>query len=355
MNRNLSIKALYGSYTVSFIDSLEQVVKELDRGMNSHLLIDRNIASVFPLILTKHSFLSVYEFDARESNKNLTEVQHYTQFLIEHKIKKNHQIVVIGGGLIQDIGSFTAHILLRGISWVFIPTTLLSVADSCIGSKSGINVGSYKNQVGAFHPPREIYIYHGFLKTLPEQEIQNGIGEILKHALIKGSTPYKSIIENLSYIQSDKEKGEQVIYESLLIKKEIVEEDEFEKDRRRLLNYGHSFGHALEGYTKNAIPHGIGVSIGMDIANFVSMKRKMISSSQYDEMSKVIRRYIPYKNIEIEDINCYLEFLSRDKKIVGDKLHAILSRGIGKIQITPITIDNKLGAEIQQYCQTFGK
>ncbi|QQS43471.1 3-dehydroquinate synthase [Candidatus Roizmanbacteria bacterium] len=351
MNRTLTVSSTSGSYPVTFVDDLRDGLKKTGQ-KNAHLLLDSHIGKMYKKI-DSTAFLSVYEFDARESNKNLTEVQNYAQFLIKNGIKKSHQVVVIGGGLIQDIGSFTAHILLRGINWVFIPTTLLSVADSCIGSKSGINVGAYKNQVGAFHPPKEIYIYHGFLKTLPAQEIQNGIGEILKHALIKGGSSYQSITENLSHIQQDKVKGEQVIYESLLIKKEIVEEDEFEKDIRRLLNYGHSFGHALEGYTKNKIPHGIGVSIGMDIANFVSMKRKLITQEQFDEISRVLRTYIPYDQIQIDDIDLYLKFLSRDKKIIGDKLYAILCEGIGTIKITPIKIDKELGDQITEYCQSF--
>lgn len=352
--KELSISSSSGVYPVYFVDSLKEALKKANHN-NSHLLIDSHIWNMYSEEIHKKDFLSLYQFDARESNKNLTEVQNYTQFLIQNGIKKSHQIIVIGGGLVQDIGSFTAHILLRGIPWVFIPTTLLSVADSCIGSKSGINVGSFKNQVGSFHPPKEIYIYHGFMKTLPEQEILNGIGEILKHAFIKGGSPYKKIVDNLDHIKPSKEKGEDVIYESLLIKKEIVEKDEFEKDIRRLLNYGHSFGHALEGYTKNTIPHGIGVSIGMDIANYVSMKRKMITPEQYKTMSETIRKYIPYKKIEIDDMEKYLAFLSRDKKIIGDKLYAILCEGIGNIKITPISIDTELGEQIQEYCQSYGK
>lgn len=354
MNRVFSVSSSSGKYSVTFIDSLKDVLTKTNQE-NTHLLLDSHIGKMYKNEIERRSFLSVYDFTAKESNKNLAEVQKYTQFLIENGVKKSHQIVVIGGGLIQDIGSFTAHILLRGIPWTFIPTTLLSVADSCIGSKSGINVGVFKNQVGAFHPPKEIYIYHGFLKTLPEQEILNGIGEILKHALIKGGVPYKKIVANLGHIQNSKEKGEQVIYESLLIKKGIVEQDEFEKDIRRLLNYGHSFGHALEGYTKNNIPHGIGVSIGMDIANFVSMKRNMITPEQYRSMSDTIRKYIPFEKIEIDDMDRYLSFLSRDKKIRGDKLYAILSEGIGSIKITPISIDEELGDQIKSYCHSYSK
>lgn len=227
------------------------------------------------------------------------------------------------------------------------------MGDSCIGSKSGINIGKYKNQVGSFHAPTEIYIYSKFLKTLPKTDILNGIGEIIKHGLIKGGLSFNKIKDGLNNLQKSQKIAEEIIYQSLLIKKEIVEEDEYEKGVRKLLNYGHTFGHALEGYTKNKIPHGIGVLIGMDIANFISMKRGLLSEKEFNEISKLIRKYIPYKKLKADDVNLYMNFLKRDKKVIGNEVNAILCKGLGKIEIIRIKLDSCLCTNIKSYLKYF--
>ena len=130
-------------------------------------------------------------------------------------------------------------------------------------------------------PPGQIYIYLPFIESLPIGELINGVGEIFKHALIKGGREFDLISSNLSQLGVDRKIVEEIIYQSLLIKKEIIEKDELERNMRKLLNYGHTFGHALEGYTKHKISHGVGVLIGMDIANFISLKKKLISVTDF--------------------------------------------------------------------------
>ncbi|OGK24232.1 hypothetical protein A3A46_01655 [Candidatus Roizmanbacteria bacterium RIFCSPLOWO2_01_FULL_37_13] len=354
--KNIKVHSVFRDYEVEFIEDLKGLIKSLNKNYRTHYLIDQGVWKFYKAKLEEvKKGNSIYPFEAVESKKTLEEVLNYVKFLLEKKVQKKDVIVVIGGGLVQDIGSFTAHILKRGVEWIFIPTTLLAIADSCIGSKSGINVGKYKNQVGSFHPPSHIYIYSAFLKTLPKLMILDGIGEIVKHALLKGGKSYKSIKDNLRFLPSDIKKSEKVIYDSLLIKKEIVEEDELEKNIRRLLNYGHSFGHALEGYTKNAILHGVAVTIGMDMANYISMKRGFISQKEFAEISKVLRDYIPYKELKIDDLDTYMEFLSRDKKVVGEELNAILCKGIGKIKIIKVKLNDQLRKELQNYLAYFNE
>lgn len=352
--KKIKVHSVFRDYSVEFIEDLKVLIKNLNKNYNTHYLIDQGVWKLYKSHFREiKKGNSVYLFEAIEAKKTLEEVLNYIKFLLEKKLQKKHMMVVIGGGLVQDIGSFTSHVLKRGIEWIFIPTTLLAMADSCIGSKSGINVGKYKNQVGSFHPPSNIYIYSVFLKTLPKLMILDGIGEIVKHALLKGGKSYKSIKDNLHFLPINIKKSEKVIYDSLLIKKEIVEEDELEKNIRRLLNYGHSFGHALEGYTKNAVPHGVAVTIGMDMANFISMKRGFISEKVFVEISRFLRDYIPYKEFKIDDLNTYLEFLSRDKKVEENRLNAILCKGIGKVKIIKIKIDQILKEQIEEYCQQF--
>src|SRR5260221_6446617 len=197
------------------------------------------------------------------------------------------------------------------------------MSDSCIGSKSGVNVGNYKNQVGVFHPPTEIYLYLTFLNTLPQSEILNGYGEIIKHSLIKGGRLFKFISKNIIQIPKNKKITEEIIYQSLLIKKEIIEKDEFDVKDRKVLNYGHTFGHALEGYTQHKISHGIGVLMGMDIANYISLKMNLLPSITFSQIHDVIYPFITEVRVKISDFNAYMDFLSKDKKIIGDNIFII--------------------------------
>src|SRR5260221_3633916 len=269
--KDLQIHSSTVDYAVHFDDNIKKTLSMLCGKYQVHLLVDMKVWKLYKKYFRdKKSYLSLKLFEGEENKKNLDEVASYIEYLLTKKIHKNHKLVVIGGGILQDIGSFTAHILLRGIEWIYIPTTLLAMSDSCIGSKSGINVGKYKNQVGVFHPPVEIYLYLPFLDTLSANEIVNGIGEIMKHSLIEGGRVFDYTKSNIKSIAHDKKVTKEIIFQSLLIKKEIIEKDEFEVRQRKILNYGHSFGHALEGYTKHKIPHGDGVLIGMDIANYIS-------------------------------------------------------------------------------------
>lgn len=348
--RSIKIKSSIKDYEVFFIKNLNNLTDELVKKYRCHFLIDKNIWDLYRDNL-KSGVLkaeSVNYFEAVEKNKTLDGVNKYVYFLLDNGIQKQDKVVVIGGGLVQDIGSFTSHIIKRGIDWVFVPTTLLSMVDSCIGAKSGINIGGFKNQVGSFHPPIEIYINISFLDTLSEIDLINGIGEIVKHALIKGGVFFPNLEKN-SKVTED------VVYKSLLIKKEIVEKDELEKNIRKLLNYGHTFGHALEGYTKNKIPHGLGVLMGMDLANFISMKRGILLKEEFLRIHNFIKKFISVERFPIDDVDLYIKFLKTDKKVVGDEVDAILCKGIGKISVVRLKFDGKLKRDIKDYLIYFNK
>lgn len=353
--KNILISSQSGQYHVFFNNQIKDILSKITNIDTSHVLVDRNIWKLYfkNLSYLKDQASSVYIFNSIEKNKNLNSVSKYIKFLLKNKIDKKQKIIVIGGGLVQDIGSFTAHIIKRGMPWVFIPTTLLSMADSCIGGKSGINISDYKNQVGAFYPPKAIYISNQLLETLPKAQILNGIGEIIKHSVIKGGRSFLDVMQLLNQYISTNALNNNIIYKSLAIKKEIVEEDEFDMGRRGLLNYGHSFGHAIEGYSLNKIPHGIAVTIGMDIANYISWKRGYLSKTEYDKLSIFMRRYIPYKKIQITNINKYIDFLSKDKKVSSKKLSAVLCAGVGNLKTVRIDLDEHLKHEIQDYCLNY--
>lgn len=353
--KTLRITSNTEDYYVEFTEKIYNVFRQLSRKHTAHFLIDSIVFETYKKLFTGSlDRASVYSFKATEERKNLQEVYRYANFLLSKKIQKNHTIIVVGGGVVQDIGSFTSHILFRGIDWIFIPTTLLTIADSCIGSKSGINIGRYKNQLGAFHHPSKIYIDSSFLHTLPQNELINGKGEIIKHAVIKGEPAFSYIMNNLDSIGRNKKITDAIIQKSLLIKKEIIEEDEYEKKGiRKLLNYGHTFGHALEGYSKNKISHGIAVLNGMDMANFISLKRNFLSQNECKYLHACIKKYIPYKKNPIKNIDKYMSFLAYDKKAIGNSIQVIVCKEIGHTMSIKIKLDKRFITEIVEYQQFF--
>jgi len=348
--KQLKIHSQAFNYPIIFEENLSAKLVELGKKYKIHILIDKHVAKIYKDVLKeKKNYASIKLIDPIEDKKNIQEISSYIEYLLSNNIHKDHKLVVIGGGLVQDIGSFVAHVLLRGIEWIFIPTTLLAMADSCVGSKSGINVGKYKNQIGTFHPPIAIYIYLPFLKTLPQTEMVNGIGEILKHAFIKDGKSFNFISDNIDQFGKNQKISGEIIYQSLLIKKEIVEKDEFEKHLRKVLNYGHTFGHALEGYTNHKISHGVGVLIGMDIANYISLKKKMLSIDEFNQMHELIFSFTKNYKVQINNYDTYMDFLSHDKKVIGNEVSAILAKGIGKIEIVKTKLDVKLKNYIKGY------
>jgi 3-dehydroquinate synthase len=273
--------------------------------------------------------------------------------LIERNIKKNDVLIAIGGGIIQDINGFIASILFRGIDWHFYPTTLLAQADSCIGSKSSINIGEYKNQIGTFYPPSQIISDVGFLETLPVAEIKSGIGEILHFFFIAGSDLLVTLSDNYEKLLRKPQLLKHYIQESLGIKKKIVEIDEFDKDKRNLFNYGHTFGHAIEAISDYSIPHGQAVTMGMDIANFISLHLKYLNKDIYDLMHQILAKNMPAFKLVDAKMDDYIKFLSKDKKNVGNNLVCILSSGPGAMHKTQVPLNDKLKEMISAYFNTY--
>jgi len=235
----LSIKSYRGPYHVNF-GSLP-----LPRP-NEVMIIDKRVAELYPGIRRS---TNVY-IDAHENNKVIeTSMQ-----ILDELPETVESFCVVGGGITQDIGSFAAGVYKRGTPWNFIPTTLLAMADSCVGSKSSLNYNGYKNQIGLFYPPKDIYIDTNFLKTLKHEDFVSGKCEILKLLSI-GNVPWGTA----NVVDQD------LIHKALTIKKHFIETDEFDKGDRRILNYGHTFGHAVEKLSDYKVPHGIAVLVGMFI------------------------------------------------------------------------------------------
>jgi 3-dehydroquinate synthase len=314
---NLTIKSHIGDYQVYFN---ENALEELEQSIlkDVHFIIDKKVAKLYkskiPNIL---SYSSVLLIEAKETNKSLDKFPKYVDYLVSKGLRRDQELIAIGGGIIQDITCFLSATMLRGVNWRFYPTTLLSQADSCIGSKSSINSGKAKNILGTFTPPREVHISSLFLNTLDHREILSGIGEMIKVHIIDGKESFNLISKDYENILQSKSQMIEFIRRSLEIKKKYIEIDEFDRGIRNIFNYGHSFGHAIESATNFGIPHGIAVTIGMDMANFISMSMDITSEKNYKDMRSTLQKnYSSYADYSIP-IDLFISSISKDKKNIG--------------------------------------
>jgi 3-dehydroquinate synthase len=289
------------------------------------------------------------QIQAVESQKSYEGVIPIIDDLIKNGFRKNNKLIAIGGGIIQDVTAFISSLLFRGVSWILFPTTLLAQGDSCIGSKTSINFREYKNQLGGFYPPVKIYIDLNFLGTLKDLEIKSGLGEMCHYFIVSGSEDFYWFKKSYQEALTDHTILEKIVHRSLEIKKMYIEIDEYDRNQRQVFNYGHSFGHALESLTNYAIPHGIAVSYGMDMANFISHKLGYISSQLRLEIRELLE--LIWKDVTVENISIdkFLNALSKDKKNEGTELRLILNKGLGKIFKDRINPDEQFKSWIQEY------
>lgn len=313
----LEIQSHKGPYTVHFDEgSLKNLNEQVPA--DAHFIIDERVAGLYrdqmPAVLEAPSVLQI---EATELNKSLDKFPAYVDHLVGNGVRRGHCLVAIGGGIIQDITCFLAATMLRGLDWRFYPTTLLAQADSCIGSKSSINAGSAKNILGTFTPPKEIWISGRFLDTLDPRDVRSGIGEIIKVHVIAGPDEFNKLAADFERLETDRAVLLRYMRRALEIKKSYIERDEFDQGPRLVFNYGHSFGHALEAATEFAVPHGIAVTIGMDMANWLASQLGVGDPRHFERMHDVLRRnYAGYQNTDIP-LDRFLASLAKDKKNTG--------------------------------------
>lgn len=313
----LRIQSHKGPYTVEFDGhALARLSDSPPSGM--HFVVDSRVAELYAVemrgILAAPSVLRI---QATEGSKSLARFPDYVEHLVQCGVRRGHVLVAIGGGVIQDITCFLAATLLRGLDWQFLPTTLLAQADSCIGSKSSINNGRAKNILGTFTPPKHITIITKFLETLPIIDIRSGIGEMLKVHAIDGPASFDQIARDYEAIVGNRNALLHYLRRSLEIKKTYVEQDEFDQGPRLVFNYGHSFGHAIEAASDFAVPHGIAVTIGMDMANWISAKLGVGVPEHFLRMHPALRtNYLGFEETSVP-LAEFLAALGKDKKNTG--------------------------------------
>ena len=323
------IKSKLKIYNLEFIDSYKKKILDYDK--NQLFIIDRNVFNLFfkNQIKIKNFIL----IKSSEESKSYHKISNIINKILQKRLNKKSKIIAIGGGITQDITSFICSIYFRGIDWEFFPTTLLAQGDSCIGGKTSINFGKFKNQLGNFNPPSNIYIDIIFLKKLKKRDMESGIGEMAHLLAVRGIANFNSIKK---YFKSEISLKDLIIT-SLQSKKYYIEKDEFDKKERKLLNFGHTFGHAIESATNYKIPHGVCVAYGCLIAFWISNKMNYLTNKNYLQCEKVLKLIINNK-IKFNILE-FKKAILRDKKANKNKVGFILSHGCGKMFIKEMKIN----------------
>ncbi len=290
-----------------------------------------------------------FAFPNGEENKNLDTVREIYRFLIEKGFDRKDMLLALGGGVVGDTAGYVAATYLRGVDFVQVPTTLLAQADSSIGGKTGVDFDGYKNMVGAFKMPRLVYMNFKTLQTLDDRQFFAGFAEVMKHGLIKNASLYEWLIENMYEIcERNLDVLQEMLTQSCMVKKLVVEKDPTEQGDRALLNFGHTIGHAIEKAKNFELYHGECVALGCVAAAFISWKRELLSMEEYYEIRDM---FVPfYLPISVEGISPeeILHLTKSDKKMESGKIKFILLKKIGKAVIEKSVTDEEILAAINE-------
>lgn len=284
-----------------------------------------------------------FVFEAGEASKTLATVQKLYEHLIQNHFERKDILIALGGGVVGDLTGFAAATYLRGVDFIQIPTTLLSQVDSSIGGKTGVDFDCYKNMVGAFHMPKLVYINLHTLDTLDDRQFASGMGEVLKHGLIRNASYYEWILGNLYEIEEkEPEVLQHLVSESCKIKRAVVEKDPTEQGDRALLNFGHTIGHAIEKLKDFTMLHGECVALGCVAAAYISWQRGSLLEEEFFEIRDMFVGFglpISFTGLNTEDI---IDTSRSDKKMSGGQVKFILLKGIGKAVIDKTVTEQEM-------------
>lgn len=303
---------------------------------NIFILVDSNTQvhclSPFLQKLETTAPTEVIEMEAGEENKTIETCNSIWKVLSELGADRKSLLINLGGGVVTDLGGFVAASFKRGISCVHFPTTLLAMVDAAVGGKNGVNLDTLKNQVGVIRPPDLVIADTSFLSSLPAAEMRSGLAEMLKHGLIADEAYWQKLN---SLKELDLNDLDQLIYDSIIIKNDIVAQDPFEKNLRKSLNYGHTLGHAIESFCleqpeRKKLLHGEAVAIGMVLATYISYKLEEFPEEKLKEIRQSIIDLYGQVSFSKEEQEKIIELLKFDKKNEGGKINFVLLRKIGE-------------------------
>lgn len=328
-------------FGVDFYSTLSQLISD-KKYSKIVLLVDENTAQhclnyVMQWLAVDIPF-EIIEIEQGEENKTIKTCTAVWETLVEMNIDRKALLINVGGGMICDLGGFVASTYKRGIDFVNIPTSLLAMVDASVGTKTGVNLGGLKNMVGSFSQPQMVLIDTAFLETLPGNQMRSGLAEMFKHGLIADAS-YWNQLKNLGELTT--EDLLLLIYHSVSIKNEIVLQDPFEENVRKLLNFGHTLGHVIETYSHSGkgiqpLLHGEAIAIGMILEAFISYKKDLLTKNSYLEIKETLN--LMYESIVFteNDIEICTHLLIHDKKNVNGIVQFTLLSDIGKGVINEI-------------------
>ena len=313
----------FSSKTVEcYFDADFSFLEKLVSKEKAVIITDDKIVSIYA---EKFSGWKVIAIPAGEKNKQQSTVDAVILELIKLQADRGFFIIGIGGGVVTDIAGYAASVYMRGVKFAFMPTSILAMVDAAVGGKNGIDVGIYKNLVGVIRHPEFLLYDYSFLKTLPQEEWTNGFAEIIKHACIKDEKLFE-LLENNSLETLKNEKIGELIKRNVEIKFNVVSGDEFETGERKLLNFGHTLGHAIENIYH--LPHGSAISIGMVAASKISSEINNFPEEQNKRVTELLKKYQLPVDLKIDKEKVW-EVLIMDKKKTGDTMNFILLNKIG--------------------------
>ena len=349
-------KQAYTIYLEDSFENLGEYLKELEPAKRKACIVsDSTVWGLYGEQVQKileDCFETVisFVFPAGEASKTLDTVRKLYEVLIKAHFDRKDLLAALGGGVTGDLTGFGAATYLRGIDFIQIPTTLLAQVDSSIGGKTGVDFDCYKNMVGAFHQPKMVYMNLSLLKSLTEEQFACGMGEILKHGLIKDAEYYEWCINNMFEIQErELPVLHKMIETSCRIKRQVVEKDPTEKGERALLNFGHTLGHALEKQMNFTLLHGQCVAVGYLMAAYISWKRELLSTEEFFEIRDMNVGFdlpISFMGPTAEEI---LENTRSDKKMEHGQIKFVLLKGIGKAFVDQTVTNEEMLAAIRYF------
>ncbi len=342
--KKLNISSKINNYEVNFISNIDIALKKeskedifiIDKFINSKIKLNRKKIIISP----------------SEIEKNFSKLQNVIQKLLNLGITRDTKIICVGGGVVQDISSFLSSIIFRGIDWYFYPTTIISQCDSCIGGKTSINFKGYKNLIGNFYPPKKIKIDTNILKFLKKKEIISGLGE-MAHYYFLSKKKYQFFFDNIHNVLENKIVSREVVYQTLVIKKKFIELDEFDTGKRLILNFGHTFGHAIEKTTNFKVPHGVAVAHGIQIALFFSKKLGLLNESKYITMNKNIKKITSLISLKKINLDNLIKNINKDKKHNKKNFRFILTRGVGKMMVYELSKKTNIKKILKEYFENY--
>jgi 3-dehydroquinate synthase len=322
---------------------------------NIFIIVDNNteefcLSKFLPYLQTDLT-IEIIEFEAGEPNKNIETCVQLWNVLTELGADRKSLVINLGGGVVTDLGGFVASTFKRGVDFIHIPTTLLSMVDASVGGKNGVDLGNLKNQIGVINVPKMVLIDTQYLDTLSKSEMRSGLAEMLKHGLIYDTDYWEKFLDLKAIDFAD---FDELIYRSVAIKNEIVTEDPTEKNIRKALNFGHTLGHAIESYfleneNKTTLLHGEAIAIGMILESYISLEKGLLTSNEYQVIKSTIKAIYDAVVFEENDIAPILELLIHDKKNEYGNIQFALIDGIGKIKINQSVENNLILKAFQDY------